>query len=348
MPSWSPMQPTQASGPTLVGSSPVPGPSYSQSRSGPSRNVDRPPQAGPSQPTSRRVSKNVPKAPTGPLLQPAQTSGPVRLDRQSDADKVPKRATAEANLAKRKKPDSSNDNPPYRNTRSRSRSVEPLASLTNTKSRARKNAKATAGNTAPSMPEILEVSDDEGGASMPAGETMKEEQDVMEHLFDVEHSMTMNDEPNENVVPSGVGAGKNYRKHGGQRKPSSGLDSDDQQIHDALNRASRPADKEADVFGPKVAPGGPRLQPGNVGVQPETTQRTAPTRSARRGRGGALQLGRHPVNSPHRQKARQASPEATFPSPGTRAYRMRNHLENQEKSTAYVPPAGTRAAALKR
>ena len=205
---------------------------------------------------------------------------------------------------------------------------------------------------APSMPEIIEVSDDEDGASMPAGETMKEEQDVMEHLFDVEHSMTMNDDLNENVVPAGVGAGQNYRKHKtqGRQKPSSGLDSDDQQIHDALNRASRPVDKEADVFGPKVAPNdGPRLQPRNVGVQSENIQRTTvPRRSARRGRGGALQLGRHPINSPHRKKARQASPEATFPSPGTRAYRMRNHLENQEKSTAYVPPAGTRAAALKR
>jgi hypothetical protein len=191
------------------------------------------------------------------------------------------------------------------------------------------------------VPEIIEV--DERDASPPVGETMKEEQDVMEQLFGVEESVTTKEQLEEDFADA-----PRQSKPRREQKKTSGLDSDDQQTHDVLTAASRHTGGEIDVFGP-VTTEDPRLRTRKTNIQQTTQAMPFPQRSARRGRGGGLQASQRPiklVNSPSHPNVRQPSPESPFPTPGTRAYKLKTHLENQEKSREYIAPPGTRAAAL--
>jgi hypothetical protein len=200
------------------------------------------------------------------------------------------------------------DNAPYRNTRSRSRSVEPV-SLEIVHARTRNKAK-------PTLSVVQDVPDEEGADSEPpVGETM-EEQDVVDQLVERLHA---HDASNDRAA----GEGK--------------LDSDDRQTDDALRGPSHVQVDESDSESENIVA---RLRkarksqrgPATASEGIFTTRPLVPV--AAQGR--------------KESQPESSGESNGFPSRGTRAFKARTHLERKERRRPYEPPRGTRAAALRR
>jgi hypothetical protein len=205
---------------------------------------------------------------------------------------------------------------PYRNTRSRSRMAQQEAS-----------ARVRQTKVRPTLPVVEDLPDEEVAKSdrgHTVGETMEEE--------DVAAQLIANDQ---SIVTTTNDRGE------------SRLDSDDEQTDRVLRGTPHPFDDDENASDSEAVLAkmrhARRLQKGPAKVSIE------PFRPA------GLPIAKPEAGSlvtPHgrlrAQQSESSGESQEFPSPGTRAFTMRNALEEEEKRTPYQPPRGTRAAAVRK
>lgn len=265
---------------------------------------------------------------------------------------------------------------PYRNTRSRSHSVEPSAFLSanvNTNPRgvlarkARKKpvmelveeAEEIAQNTP--GPVILDLSGEEEmiDADIPRDEA-EEEQDVEDLLITNESAMSRVESAAE------VDELADEPDSDGELDNES-MDADDQQIDESLRQQARQQSQtfrfpsSSSLFALSTDPA-EVLKRFNGKASEEGQARASSTRSPFAARNIGLQqprdsdrfplqmrtpfttISRPGLSTPRSRGASDSSTE--FPISGTRASAMKKRLEEQERHSPYRPPAGTRASQL--
>ena len=253
---------------------------------------------------------------------------------------------------------------PYRNTRSKSRSVEP-SGFTTTQRKAKGKAKKILEKQRENLESLDEGGSDEdegivemANPDVPVGETLAEEQDVEDLLITDGNDQSLithrEDEDLEVEVP------RQARDLQRKRTRENSLDTDDEQTHKSLrefahhpsigslfdveldptklmrklktHKLSKPSDKRQswNTLRPiyhEPPHAGTSVKPDPVtSPQPRTPGPSRPSRTAPR------------TNS---QSSGESIP---FPISGTRASAMKMKLEQEEKRTPYKPPVGTRAA----
>ncbi|KAG6862084.1 hypothetical protein C0995_007214 [Termitomyces sp. Mi166 len=263
--------------------------------------------------------------------------------------------------------------PPYRNTRSRSRSVEPSDLLSRPKSRRKKGtAPEHRDTTLPSLEELVDEGYQESlekHTPAPVGETLEEERDVEDLLVNgiSGRSQATEDElqnraKDNSPVRSAEDDGANELKS---------LDSDDAQTDRRLRQPliqarTRVPSEELDV-GPdemlrrfrEASINTPRSSKGpNVRSVPFSRVRATPATRPRHSAPvysqdvfGGVSLVEHQTPTPATNpqfRLRQGSTSSieSFPIAGTKASAAKKNIETEEKRTPYRPPVGTRAALL--
>jgi hypothetical protein len=297
---------TQPSQRTLVGSSPA-------SKS--AHEIDAPHSIQERSPSAIAPVEEVAVAVENPVASRA-TRAPARKMAAVVAPTSPKRP-----VRRIKKPKVASQNiapievsAPYRNTRSRSRSLEPIQ-LVAKKTRSHKRKAQSV------LPTVQDRPDEEG-----------------EEVQDVADQLALNDR----------GATVQAESFNGDAEVQ--LDFDDQQTHDALQTVTISDDDDSDSarmvaqMRRSRGPRGPTTASDDVFRNAHLLAPAATTGSSKRG---------NPVVTPSGQGRKESSANSSgesahFPTPGTRAYKARNQLEMKERRLPYVPPRGTRAAALKK
>ena len=238
---------------------------------------------------------------------------------------------------------------PYRNTRSRSRSVEPsIPQSPVRRSKKRKNQETQ--KTIPTLATVDEIQDNEVlevadvSVPPPLGEILADE-------IDVEKMLVSDD----NIQGTELGDVENVR--------GVFLDTDDAQTEQNL----RPTQPPRRVFGLL------RMHPSDIlkefqqssaiwmdqsplpsAVRPHFSN--SPVRNTQSGSIPPSSLNRNlpdthkaaepPRTPPPRHRKNSASSTDSFPVSGTRASALKKKLQQQEKRSPYNPPIGTRAAKL--
>ncbi|KAF8077750.1 hypothetical protein FPV67DRAFT_1662548 [Lyophyllum atratum] len=263
---------------------------------------------------------------------------------------------------------------PYRNTRSRSRSVEP--SVLPSRPRPRKKKAAEVVEEATVMASLEEVSDEDdvptlesqemGSTSTPVRETVEDEMSVEEFLVndisgrsnDIERSVQDTDEADPEAASPPAEA------------VDASMDSDDAQTDQLLHQPpeERTSQRPNAIF---IIDPDEAIRQFNAGKPVSSTARSsrlssvrpvafprlqsnAPTRSRHR----ASRSSRDPFEAAHavtpqprtpaNHRSRSASSVESFPMPGTKASTAKRRIEEEEKHTPYTPPRGTRAALFRR
>ena len=212
-----------------------------------------------------------------------------------------------------------NNEPPYRNTRSRSRSVEPVALPPPKHKRKTKRTEA--------IPEEVEVEE-----VVPATETQEEEM-VVEDLLTTNsaHQTTrlraLSLETDDAQTRQDLASSSTFRR----TNPSDILRTFEE-------RYPVPATQQASMQPPALSHKNQR--PRQIGPQPRRPQMATNTSA------GALKIPVPRTPNTSRVRAQSTSSTEPFPIPGTKASAAKQKIQEQEKRTPYKPPQGTRAAQL--
>jgi hypothetical protein len=225
------------------------------------------------------------------------------------------------------------NNAPFRNTRSRSRSLEPASSKKGARSR-RKETSAL-----PVIHDVIEIlGDDEAPA--PVGETVREERDVAEQLFENDRSTMTIHEQDEIIATRSSRSQRGVRQRIGE-SVAQRLDSDDEQVANNLrasrNRSPSSGEESGVVAQLQEFHASLRFSPGQGRKQADGASPTRVTRKATGQQSAAVPQSRKGQRS-------ESSTNTAFPAPGTRASTMRDQLEAEEKFTPFTPLPGTRAS----
>ncbi|CAA7271504.1 unnamed protein product [Cyclocybe aegerita] len=351
----------------------------------PQRPQQKPPSVGPSrrpasQPSPQKTNLRSPAQPVrfaAPEPSPTQVPGPssqaIDLGRAPSRTPTPPpaaqpRPTTSQQILKKaaRRPRVVASPPasaPARNTRSRSRSVEPVALPTQTRKRAarKKQIPEEIPEEEPAPPVLEEPVEN---ITIPIRETFVDEMDVENLLMDVD--------PPSVVLPQASTS---------RRSPS--METDDAETHRDLQAAAAAAPRTSRAA-PSHVPAFFRIKPSEVlreydasrSVGVPTTSRAPSVALSRR---DSSLLPRFPPNRPRQseqvirrgdvgfsfntrtsadgyslpeprtpQKRGSVSSADSFPLPGTRASAAKKGEKQKEKGTPYRPPAGTRAALLAR
>ena len=307
----------------------------------------------PSRPTGRN-SPVIHQSPTRTLVNPSQTQAaqPSTYKRPLKAARRP-RAMIEAAVA----------DAPYKNTRSRSQSVEPYTS--NSPIRVSKEGRTKGKQRAiPELATVDEIRDDRQGSEnleaanesvSPVGETPANEIEVEKMLIEDEDEDEDEDEkPDDANQVRGVS-----------------LDTDDAQTEQNLRPTQLPRQaipslrqhpseilKEFQEHSaiwtsrPSVPlTGRSRLSNNRPAVPVRNTQEnifSIPSSSLSRNISVAYKAAEPPRTPVKRPRKNSASSTELFPISGTRASALKKKLQQQEKRSPYNPPSGTRAAQFAR
>ncbi|KAJ3507499.1 hypothetical protein NLJ89_g6267 [Agrocybe chaxingu] len=286
------------------------------------------------------------------------TPPPAEQPRPTASQQIPKKAARRPHVAA-----SPPASAPARNTRSRSRSVEPIALPTQTRKRAAKK-KSIPEEIPEEEPAPLVLEEPVENITIPTRETLVDEMDVEDLLMDVD--------PQSVVLPQASTS---------RRSPS--METDDAETHRNLQDAA-PAASRTSKAGLSHVPAFFLVKPSEV-LREYDASRGAAVLSSSRAPSMALSrrdpplLPRFPPSRPRQseqmirrgdvgysrtsadgyslpeprtpqiaQRRGSVSSADSFPLPGTRASAAKKGEKQKEKGTPYRPPAGTRAALLAR
>ncbi|KAJ7219581.1 hypothetical protein GGX14DRAFT_436809 [Mycena pura] len=241
---------------------------------------------------------------------------------------------------------------PYRFTRSRSRSVEPVSAI----DAIRKTGKGTKKALEPVEEMQVEEGNRPSRGPEATWETQEEEQNVVELLIDTNERSGTSDggnlveEEEVNLMPPPRDA-----IHPAARQPT--LEPDDRQTDQALRRRQflnpREVLRTLQSTGSRLSRQAESVYPKAVS-SPRFGGQNAPsdvfstsTRTAFQVPSIDLQnpLYSRSVGGSSLSRKHSVSSTESFPIPGTRARSLKREIKDQEKHTPYRPPLGTRAAA---
>ncbi|KAH7890127.1 hypothetical protein F5I97DRAFT_1850356 [Phlebopus sp. FC_14] len=243
-----------------------------------------------------------------------------------------------------------NTDAPYRNTRARSRSVEPQAEIVQEARKSKGKGKARMVELEADPEDSDQRPENEGAvipvassSGLPLAGTLDDEMAV-ENLLDPsadESDASAEGIPRfQEIVEVEDGSGDDEEKDEylpryqdvGSDEPS---DSDDAETHHALRQPPRPRDADGDSPSDRSKDEDEdederlqRLANASLRRVPATTSR---------GTGAAA--------TPARPHTRSRAREPTFPSPGTRAREVVDRINQEKMKLPYTPPPGSRAAA---
>ena len=304
----------------------------------------------PSVHASRQASKTYTSPPpVGERVDASPVISPVPVPRPPAAKKRTRRPKSGAPVV-------AQTDPPYRNTRSRSRSVEPAAIFPGSvaSKRSDKRKQKDISKLEPLHEEDQRAESVIPKAIVPDHETMEEEMDVEAFLAatDISGVTGFSKMPEPDVEPS--------PSTSDARSKSQALDTDDEQVKRGFHQATKqplakfPTSKYDNMnakdtlrsFNANLPSTSPfrqsSLRPLQLSLLAQQRRGTSVASSGRRIVGSTPQP-RTPARTLRPRKKSTSSTES-FPVAGTRASDTKKKYEQVEKRTPYKPPAGTRAA----